>query len=411
MNRIVFNHLFSFIKNRNNKLFLFIVSVLVVLTGCNKENIQLPTPKNLPELTIHDIEIERTNKQESGRFFIQLNKVASSNVSFNYTLSDGSAKENIDYIFSSGTIIIPQGQSTSNIEIFVTANIKRQPNITFDINLSSPTGVVLKNSSAKCTIITINGETLETPNIGYIGENSYPGMSLVWSDEFNTNELDQSQWNQEIGNGEGGWGNSELQYYTSSKKNTFVSNGNLIVEARKEDISGFQYSSGRLTTKGKREFKYGRIDIRAKLPKGKGIWPALWMLGANINTVGWPACGEIDIMELIGSEANKVHGTLHWKGTNGHVYKGGSLTLTNGDFSQEFHVYSLIWEEDNIQWLVDDKIFYKIQKSDFGSANYPFNADQFFIINLAVGGNWPGVPDSNTIFPQRLFVDYIRIFQ
>jgi beta-glucanase (GH16 family) len=116
-------------------------------------------------------------------------------------------------------------------------------------------------------------------------------------------------------------------------------------------------------------------------------------------------------MELIGSVPNQVHGTLHWRGNNGHLFKGGSTTLPVGDFSQEFHVYSLIWEENKIQWLLDDKVFYTMQKSDFGTANYPFNAPQFFILNVAVGGNWPGSPDESTVFPQRLFVDYIRVFQ
>ena len=224
--------------------------------------------------------------------------------------------------------------------------------------------------------------------------------------------LDLNAWNQETGNGSGGWGNNELEYYTNSTKNTFVSNGNLIIEARKELTSGLNYTSGRMTTQGKKTFKFGRIDIRAKLPVGKGIWPALWMLGSSISTVSWPACGEIDIMELVGTYPSRVTGTMHWKAVNGSATnKGANYNLVTGDFSQQFHVYSIVWTENNIKWYVDDQFFLTNTTFDVGSANYPFNAKQFFIFNVAVGGNWPGPPDGTTLWPQRMFVDYVRVFQ
>jgi beta-glucanase (GH16 family) len=152
--------------------------------------------------------------------------------------------------------------------------------------------------------------------------------------------------------------------------------------------------------------------MRAKLPVGKGIWPALWMLGSNIGSVGWPACGETDILELIGTYPSKVYSTLHWKASNGnHASLGSEFNLSSGDFSQQFHVYSAVWKQDTIQCMVDDQLICRLTKSDAWSANYPFNASQFFIFNVAVGGNWPGSPDGNTIFPQRMFVDYVRVFQ
>ncbi|HMT54710.1 MAG TPA: family 16 glycosylhydrolase [Saprospiraceae bacterium] len=392
-------------------ILVFVLSVFVC-RGCGQEeSIITPTSELLPELTIHDIEIERTKTQESGRFFIEMSSISKSDVTFNFLLAEGSAKFDTDFIRNSGTITIPAGQKTTSIEVFIKGNSLREENKDFGIVLSNPKGCTLKKSNASCTIIANNGEDLITSDIGYKSKEAYAGLSMVWRDEFNGNTLDLQNWNQEIGNGDGGWGNNELQYYTNSKKNTFVSNGNLIIEARRENLDGFKYSSGRMTSKGKREFTFGRFDVRAKLPKGKGIWPAIWMLGANISNIGWPACGEIDIMELIGSEPNKIHGTIHYRGANGHVYQGKDFSLSNGDFSSEFHVFSLIWEKDKIQWLVDDIVFYSIEKPLLGPIIYPFNDAQFFIFNLAVGGNWPGSPDANTVFPQRIFIDYIRVFQ
>src|SRR4029079_6279932 len=209
-----------------------------------------------------------------------------------------------------------------------------------------------------------------------------------------------------------GWGNHELEYYTNSTRNCFLSNGNLIIEARKEAVSGLNYTSARITTQNKKPFKFGRIDMRAKLPVGKGIWPALWMLGANITTAGWPACGEIDSMEFIRTYPGRTYGTLHWKpvvGTN--TSKGSEHNLSSGDYSQQFHVFSLVWVKDMLKWYVDDQLFLTCALADVGAANYPFNDNQFFIFNLAVGGNWPGPPDATTAFPQRMFVDYVRVFQ
>ena len=204
----------------------------------------------------------------------------------------------------------------------------------------------------------------------------------------------------------------ELEYYTNSTKNAFVSNGNLIIEARKESIGGFNYSSARLTTQNKKTFTYGRVDIRAKLPRGKGIWPALWMLGSNISSVGWPASGEIDIMEYLGHETNKSHGTLHYGASPAtHGSKGASYMLPSGNFYEQFHVFSMDWRQDQIKLYVDNNLFFTLNKADIGSAPYPFNAPFFFIFNVAVGGNWPGAPDATTTYPQRMIVDYVRVFQ
>jgi hypothetical protein len=367
-----------------------------------------------PDLKIEDASVVRSTTESVMKFSLILSKPSSGIVSVDYTLSDGTAKSMTDYIATGGTVTIPENQTQGKIEIAIPGNPLdlRQENLQFTITLSNPKSCTLAASKATGTIITENGGYLVTDNKGYTTPLTYPGYTLVWSDEFSGNSLDMNTWNQEVGNGSGGWGNNELESYTTSTKNTFVSNGNLIIEARRETLGNFNYSSGRMTTQDKKSFKFGRIDIRAKLPVGKGIWPALWMLGSNIATAGWPKCGEIDIMELIGVNPSTVYGTLHWANSGGaHASKGSSTVLPSGDYSKEFHVFSLTWAENNLQWYVDDQKYLDISISDLGAATYPFNLNQFFIFNVAVGGNWPGSPDGNTQFPQRMFVDYVRVFQ
>jgi beta-glucanase (GH16 family) len=367
-----------------------------------------------PGLNMADVVQARNTTETTMKFRLILTKPAGNDVSVDYTFSDGTAKSPGDYLSEKGTVVIPANQTQGVITVRLPGdplNV-RQANLQFTVNLSNPKFCTIVTPSATGFIVTEDGTYLTTDNKGYSTPLIYPGYTLVWSDEFSGNSLDLSAWNQETGTGSGGWGNNELETYTNSLKNTFVSNGNLIIEARRENIGTSSYSSGRMTTQNKKFFTFGRIDIRAKLPVGKGIWPALWMLGTNIPTAGWPACGEIDIMELIGKTPSTIYGTLHWRNTDGsHNSKGANYALTTGDFSQQFHVYSIIWKQNNIQWFIDDQKYLEVSTSDFGTANYPFNADQFFIFNVAVGGNWPGSPDFSTGFPQRMFVDYVRVFQ
>lgn len=386
------------------------------LNSCKKggDNNPDPVPIVVPELSINPVSQPRATGNTTMQFYVNMNKASASAVSVDYSLIDGTAISPKNYSASSGTLTFPTGKTQAIIDVQITGDATnlRQSNPEFTVQLSNPKSCTIATSSAKGTILTEDGTYLPTENTGYTTPLTYPGYTLAWSDEFSGNNLDLNVWNQEIGNGSGGWGNNELEYYTNSLKNTFVSNGNLIIEARKESLSGFNYSSGRMTTQNKKNFKFGRIDIRAKLPVGKGIWPALWMLGANINSAGWPACGEIDIMELIGTYPARVTGTFHWKNSGGsNSNKGANYNLSSGDFSQQFHVFSIVWQQDVIKWYVDDLLYVTNTLADVGNANYPFNADQFFIFNVAVGGNWPGAPDATTVFPQRMFVDYVRVFQ
>jgi beta-glucanase (GH16 family) len=247
------------------------------------------------------------------------------------------------------------------------------------------------------------------PTEGFISAESYPNMSLVWEDDFEGTTLNSSNWTYEIGNGQSGWGNNELQYYR--EENTSLVDGHLVITAKRETVNGFQFTSSRIVTQRKRDFQYGRIDIRAALPQGQGIWPALWMLGSNFNTVGWPASGEIDIMEMIGGNGreNTVHGTVHWRNEGQHAQAGGSRTLPASTFVGRFYVFSIVWDEASIVWLVNNNEFYRINTTP--EELDEFRNEFFFIFNLAVGGNWPGNPSSSTTFPQRLIVDYVRVFQ
>jgi beta-glucanase (GH16 family) len=381
---------------------------LVQLFSCNTSS------DSDPELSIKNTTQIRSTSESTMSFQITLSKPPTNIISVDYVLTDGTAKAAVDFVSASGTLSIPAGQTQANIDVVIKGDPlnTRKANLEFTVDLSNPKSCTIASASATGTIITEDGTYLSTDNEGYTTPLTYPGYSLIWSDEFSEASPDMSIWNMENGNGSGGWGNNELEFYTSSPKNIFISNGNLIIEARKETVDKFDYTSGRMTTQDKKSFKFGRIDIRAKLPVGKGMWPALWMLGTNISSVGWPGCGEIDNMEVIGTTPSTVYGTMHWKNAGGaHASKGASLSLPSGDFSQKFHVFSIVWTPDSIKWYLDDQLFLTTTADDAGASNYPFNAEQFFIFNVAVGGNWPGSPDFTTGFPQRMFVDYVRVFQ
>lgn len=240
------------------------------------------------------------------------------------------------------------------------------------------------------------------------------GWELVWSDEFDGHTLDLSKWEFEV-NARGG-GNNELQYYITN--NVRLHDGLLVLEARQERYTGpggtRDYTSSRIRTRNKGDWRYGRIETRARLPKGKGIWPAIWMLPTDNRYGGWPHSGEIDIMELVGHEPNRVHGTLHYGDpVKGHGYKGTNYSLATGTFADDFHVFRLDWEPAAIRWYVDGRLYQTQTNWHTRTNSFPAPFDQRFhlILNLAVGGNWPGNPDATTTFPQAMGVDYVRVYR
>jgi beta-glucanase (GH16 family) len=390
---------------------LLVLLLSLSLFSCKKSDNGTPTNEQLPTVQLSDVTQQRKNTDVAARFYVT---VLSSNftkpISIAYATQEGTAKQGKDFVAANGTLTIQPGSTQAYVDVMVKGDSLRQNDLQFYVQFSNAQNALLGATKSTATILNADGTYLPTDNDGYSTPNNYAGYALSWSDEFDGAALDSKVWNTEQGNNNG-WGNHELEYYTGRPQNVFLSGGNLIIEARKETYEGFNYTSARLTTQNKKTFQFGRIDIRAKLPVLKGMWPAIWALGSNISTVSWPQCGEIDIMELVGQTPSTVFGTLHWKNSaNGHSYKGGQQALTSGDFSQKFHVFSILWEQDSIQFLLDDKPYYKGTK-DIVDGPYPFNNPFFFLLNVAVGGDWPGNPDGTTLFPQRMFVDYIRVFQ
>jgi beta-glucanase (GH16 family) len=248
--------------------------------------------------------------------------------------------------------------------------------------------------------------------------------TLAWSDEFNGpagSAVDGTKWVLEVGNGSNGWGNHERQYYTNTTKNASMDGaGNLVITAYKETLGNkfrcwygvCQYTSARLKTQGRFEQAYGRFEARIRVPYGQGIWPAFWMLGNNIQKAGWPTCGEIDIMEHIGREPFNVYGTIHGPGYSGAAGIGASYTLTGARFTDDFHVFAVEWEPNQIRWYVDGQLYQTRTPADLpGGSAWVFDHPHFMLLNLAVGGYWPGDPDATTVFPQKMFVDYVRVYR
>jgi len=234
------------------------------------------------------------------------------------------------------------------------------------------------------------------------------GWTLTWQDEFDGPEIDAAHWKHEIGGH--GWGNAEDEFYTAEPDNSFIENGRLVIQALEQRKQGKPYTSARLITKDKFAQAYGRFEARIQIPRGQGIWPAFWLLGEDISTAGWPDSGEIDIMENIGREPGIVHGTVHGPGYSGANGVGASYSLPdNAPFADDFHVYAIEWEPEAIRWYVDDVLYNTITPDDV-AGEWVYNHPFFILLNLAVGGNWPGYPDETTEFPQRLTVDYVRVY-
>lgn len=244
-----------------------------------------------------------------------------------------------------------------------------------------------------------------------------PARRLAWSDEFNYKGLpDSKKWGYDLGDGcpdVCGWGNEEAEFYTKDLKNARVENGALIIEARKDSMGGKAFTSARLVTKNKGDWKYGRIEVKAKVPRGRGTWPAIWMLSTDWKYGGWPMSGEIDIMEHVGHDQGVIHGTLHSDKYN-HVKRTqqeGKIRIA--DCSDSFHVYAVDWTENQIDFFVDDKMYHSVKRNPADdSAGWPFDQPFHLILNIAVGGGWGGMQGIDpAIWPQQMVIDYVRVYQ
>jgi beta-glucanase (GH16 family) len=396
-----------------NKFNIFLVlSLFVVLScACTKSN---PTPsvEVVPKITISSVTLFEGNDATTPfRIKVNLSQAATKEVSFDYATETSGAKIGEDFVENKGTLTIPIGSASAEIKIDVVTDTLKEGDEDFKVVFANAKNATLNQVEVTCTIRNDDTYVMSSSD-GYTTPDNYSGYKLAWRDEFNGTKINSADWGYDIGGS--GWGNNESQYYTNDAKNSYLRNGKLVIEAIKEKTGGKEYSSARLLTKGKKEFTFGRIDIRAKLPFGQGIWPALWMLGANIDQIKWPACGEIDIMEYLGHDTKTTYGTIHWgdQGSSSSKNTQGVYKLTGTKtFADEFHVFSLDWEKDKLSILVDDKVIFTTTAAKLGANPYPYNTPNFFIFNVAVGGNWPGYPNASTTFPQRMEVDYVRVFQ
>ncbi|MEC8401463.1 MAG: family 16 glycosylhydrolase [Bacteroidota bacterium] len=391
---------------------------LILAVGCSDCG-GVPEPVDAEIQFVADRTSLENTFNSTFRFEVRLDASNAQEVTVDYETVEGTAKAGEDFEAQSGTLVFAPGDLVHDIEVPIVVDEGLEPDEQFTVVLSNPVNGFLKGNQQVATGTILNDDTelaIDLPQGGYdtphSPENPPAGMTLVWSDEFEGTAINLDNWTHELGSG--GWGNNELQSYTAESANSFVQDDNLFIVALQD---GAGYTSARMITRDKQEYAFGRIDIRAVLPYGQGIWPALWMLGANFTEVGWPECGEIDIMELLGHQPNYVHGTAHW----GEIIGGGHPNLgavTYSDFpttfSDEYHVFSLEWNTDTMTWLMNDEPYFQLTTEDHVASSghvTPFNDPFFFIFNIAVGGNWPGYPDESTLFPQFMAVDYVRVYQ
>lgn len=283
----------------------------------------------------------------------------------------------------------------------------------------------LQQSLCDAVLRVVKLATIFALLVTFVTANAYAQRlnKIVFQDEFNgaaNSSVNPLKWTKELGGH--GWGNQELEYYTDSTSNAYLNgSGSLVIKAEtvtpplsvKCWYGPCRYTSSRLKTKGKFDIKYGRFEARIKIPRGEGVWPAFWLLGDNIDTVGWPQCGEIDIMENIGREPSTAHGTIHGPGYSGSKGIGGSVKLPgNASFADDFHVFAVEWSQGKIRWDLDGKEYYSIKPKDLPvGSKWVFDHPFFMILNFAVGGAWPGSPDGKTVFPQTMLIDYVRVYR
>ncbi len=389
---------------------LFLISLLFLFaSSCDsKEEIE-PV---VPIIQISDMNLQEGDEGVvSFDFPITLEQAHTEDITLIYTTDDASAFQNLDYNKAEGQITIPAGSTEASITLEIISDVIKEANEIFRIRFEADQTVEFNMMTASIKI-TNDDVLLPYDTEDYSTPTSYAGWTAVWADEFNGPEINLEWWTHEIGNGDNGWGNNELEFYTDAPENSRIENGNLVIEARNDSWNSRQYTSARMVTKDKKTFGFGRTDIRAKIPYGQGIWPALWMLGINIDDKGWPACGEIDIMELIGNHPSESHATVHFgSDMNNYKYTGDSYKVSDEIFNDRFHVFSVVREMSQMWFYVDDILIFDFSTSDTQGQPYPFNEQFFFIFNVAIGGNWPGSPDATTVFPQFMEVDYIRVFE
>ncbi len=386
------------------------IAGIVLLSSCEACN--EPQPEVNSEISwANDVTVFETALLTSVTVEVKLSPVNSREVSVEYMTIEGSATAGEDFMPMSGSLVFAPGETSKTISIPIVTDDYLEPDESFQVELKNPVNGYIEVGQPSVNVGLRNDDSnIFISDEGYEASSSYEGMTLTWADEFEGEAIDPENWTYDLGSGNGGWGNNELQSYTNSSNNSFVGDGKLFIVAEK--VGENAYTSARLKSLGLKEFQYGRIDVRAMLPKGQGVWPAIWMLGANYPDMGWPACGEIDVMELLGHLPGTVHGTAHWGADwPSWTHQGSSVSIYPDHFDEEFHVFSVEWMEDEIKFFMDDEVYFTIAPSMMQGQPYPFNNPFFFILNVAVGGNWPGNPDESSEFPVFMAVDYVRVYQ
>ncbi len=386
-------------------LFAFFI---IVMTACEKT----PDPEitEKAQISISDAEAFESVDNSTLTFEISTASLSEEDLTVNYKVSGETAEPGVDFTAIEGSVLIEAGSFKASFTVDIIDDLVKEVDEKLIVEISGGENIEIADDIA---VGLIKDNDKADNGSGYDTSKDHYGYTLAWDEEFDGESLDADCYNFEIGDGCPnlcGWGNNELQQYTDLPENVKLEDSKLIITADRQGPGTF--NSARIQTKGKKEFMFGRIDIRAKLPKGQGIWPAIWMLGSNIDEVGWPVCGEIDIMELVGDKPKTSHGTAHWgaPGDGFSTFAGAAFDIDE-DFSDNFHVFSLVWEFNELIWYVDETKFHKITINEMRGKPYPFNQEFFFIFNIAVGGNWPGNPDDTTVFPQAMEIDYIRVFQ
>ena len=379
----------------------FLIALMVTgLAACEGGGSNNTPEEILSKLSIDDVTLfEGTGDNTPFEFTLSLDKTFSKPVSVSYSTADGTAKGGEDFTaVTAQTVTFQPGERIKKITISVIGDTKRESAETFTVNLSNISNGVIAKATGTGTIRDDDEGAAFT--------------NLVWSDEFNYTGLpDNTKWGYDVGGH--GWGNNELQYYTKERsENARVEGGNLIIEARRENMENREYTSARLVSKNKGDWKYGRVEVKAKLPQGRGIWPAIWMLPTEWKYGDWPRSGEIDIMEFVGYEPDRVHGTVHTQSFNHSIgtQKGSSLQFT--DLASASHVYAIEWHADKIDFFVDNQRYFTFTNTNRGSADWPFDQTFHLILNVAVGGNWGGAQGVDpSVYPQRFVIDYVRVYQ
>ena len=392
------------------KISCFIFFPFFIACGDNGTATSEPAA-NLATININSSSIVEGAGASMLQFEVRATEVLTTSVDVDYTVAGLTATPDVDFTAASGAITMAAGSNSAMISIPVIDDEINEVEEKITVTLTAASNATIGTSLA-VGVINDNDQPTNFDAEGYVTPEEYFGYALSWADEFGGDALNMDNYNFDLGDGCPdlcGWGNNELEYYTDEPENISVADGKLVITATQLGTQGFR--SAKIHTKGKKEFKFGRIDVRAKLPEGQGIWPAIWMLGSNINEVGWPASGEIDIMEMVGHQPKVSHGTAHW-GNPGDpsTFVGSSISLDE-KYSEQFHVFSLVWEQNEIKWYMDETHFHTINLSNMQGAVYRFNAPFYLIFNVAVGGQWPGNPDASTVFPQKMEIDYVRVFQ